>query len=151
MLIEKNELLTQINDILKSIKENNSTDESYTVGYENGITAIKNFIESMPVFNPQFEYILEDRVDVLDTAKETVTQDRVDIYGEPENAFKKLADYWTDYIQGKEVLETVDVCNMMILLKISRSELNPFHIDNYVDMAGYAACAGEEAIRLEKG
>jgi len=32
---------------------------------------------------------------------------------------------------------------MMALLKIARLKGNPYHQDNYVDGAGYLACAGE--------
>jgi hypothetical protein len=32
---------------------------------------------------------------------------------------------------------------MMVLLKAARAKSNPQHVDNYVDAAGYAACAAE--------
>ena len=31
----------------------------------------------------------------------------------------------------------------MELLKVARANENPSHADNYIDIAGYAACAGE--------
>ena len=34
---------------------------------------------------------------------------------------------------------------MMALLKIARISKNPQHMDNWVDLAGYAACGGEIA------
>lgn len=88
------------------------------------------------------------RADILERTKEVVTKERLTYYGDPENAFAKVADYWTDYVRGKECLSEIDVCMMMILLKIARAEENPTHLDNFVDMAGYAACAGGEASNL---
>ena len=32
---------------------------------------------------------------------------------------------------------------MMALLKMARAKSNPYHEDNYVDGAGYMACAAE--------
>jgi len=32
---------------------------------------------------------------------------------------------------------------LMCLLKIARQKSNPKHADNYIDLAGYAACTGE--------
>ena len=41
-------------------------------------------------------------------------------------------------------ITAADVAIMMILLKISRStQGEKFNIDNYIDMVGYAAIAGE--------
>ena len=42
----------------------------------------------------------------------------------------------------------MDVANMMVLLKIARAKENPKHMDNWVDMAGYATCAGEIAAEI---
>lgn len=39
------------------------------------------------------------------------------------------------------MLEAEDVAIMMILLKIARIQTGTFKPDNYIDIAGYAACA----------
>lgn len=38
---------------------------------------------------------------------------------------------------------------MMALLKIARCTTGQVKLDNYVDLAGYAACGGEIAMRKE--
>ena len=43
------------------------------------------------------------------------------------------------------MLEAEDVAIMMILLKIARIQTGTFKPDNYIDIAGYAACAAEVA------
>lgn len=90
------------------------------------------------------------RAEILDKAKEIVTQDREQNYGSPEDTFSVIADLWTIYIREKCVGVNADVCLspsdvaiMMILLKIGRVAGGRFKDDNYVDIAGYAACGGE--------
>lgn len=77
------------------------------------------------------------REQVLNTALEVVTQRNVQ-YGKPEDVFSTIAQMWSAYLNAS-VTET-DVANMMILLKLARMKNNPTHFDNYVDIAGYAAC-----------
>jgi hypothetical protein len=83
---------------------------------------------------------------VLKTALEVVTKDRNTTHGNPEDTFKVIADYWNVYLT--ERLETLveldghDVAMLQLLLKVGRAH-NGFHLDNYVDIAGYSACAAE--------
>lgn len=81
------------------------------------------------------------RPEILDTAKEYVTKDRQATHGEMENSFEGIAKLWSAYL-GVE-LTAADVCNLMVLLKVWRAKSNPTFDDNYIDMAGYAACGGE--------
>lgn len=90
------------------------------------------------------------RAEILDSAKEIVTKDREQNYGSPEDTFATIADLWTIYIREKCIGVNTDVCIspsdvaiMMILLKIGRVAGGRFKDDNYVDIAGYAACGGE--------
>ena len=48
---------------------------------------------------------------------------------------------------GREITP-VDVAQMMILLKVARAKGNQKHQDNWIDVAGYAACAGEIAAEI---
>ena len=91
-----------------------------------------------------------DRAKCLDLAKKIVEQDRQNSYGKPENNFAQIAEYWNIYLASKKVnafekIEPIDVANMMILLKIARTKANPYYLDNYIDIAGYAACGFEIA------
>lgn len=87
------------------------------------------------------------RATVLDEAKEIVTQDREAQYGGPEKNFELIAALWADYLQGRGVkldfLEAYDVAAMMALVKIARIATGSGKLDNWIDLAGYAACGGE--------
>lgn len=85
------------------------------------------------------------RKTILDAAEKCVCHDRQDTHGKPEDSFGAIASLWTAYLGTGQEIDPVDVANMMVLLKIGRAKENPKHQDNWVDMAGYAACAGEIA------
>ena len=89
------------------------------------------------------------REKMLDETKGIVCGNRDKEYGKPENNFQDIANLWNGYLKNicklpaLQLLSEVDVANMMMLLKIARSESNKKHLDNFVDIAGYAACAYE--------
>ena len=89
------------------------------------------------------------RAEILDEAKNIVTGFRETSYGKVENNFSLIAELWTDYINkrfslyGAQYISAVDVANMMILLKVARNATGRGKDDNYIDIAGYAACGGE--------
>lgn len=61
---------------------------------------------------------------------------------------QKIAEVWNGILvaSGKRpptALDAHDVANLMEGLKIARRYCGAFNIDDYVDGAGYAACAGE--------
>ena len=89
------------------------------------------------------------RAEVLDTAKEYVTKDRAADHGDMEDNFKTIAIYWSVHLNC-DVLPH-DVGTMMMLLKAARAKSNPSHADNYIDAAGYAACAAELATEDKEG
>lgn len=89
------------------------------------------------------------RGDILDEAKKCITGQRKDDYGSPEDNFCVIAELWSTYISSVCNLDIIinakDVALMMILLKIARASNKHYKEDNFIDMAGYAACAGEIA------
>jgi hypothetical protein len=85
------------------------------------------------------------RSEILDTAREYVTQDRAATHGDAERNFNLIADYWTAYLDLNRQISASDVAVMMTLLKIARIRSNPHHLDNWVDACGYMACGGEIA------
>ena len=87
-----------------------------------------------------------NRKTILETAEACVCRDRQDQYGKPEDSFSEIAMLWTAYT-GNDI-SPVDVAQMMILLKVARAKGNPKHQDNWIDIAGYAACAGEIAAEI---
>ena len=87
-----------------------------------------------------------NRKEILNAAIKTVCEERQDSYGKPEDNFAIIADLWSGYL-GNVVLKAEDVAMMMILLKIARIQTGKYKPDNYIDIAGYAACAAEVAGR----
>ena len=90
------------------------------------------------------------RTDILDAAREAVAG-RKEIYGGPEDSFRRIAALWNAYLApGDRQLTGFDVAMMLALLKIARARTAPGHTDNLVDLAGYAACAAEAVCRPEQ-
>jgi hypothetical protein len=67
-----------------------------------------------------------NRSEILDTAKKCVCGNREEDYGSPESNFSVIA-------------------GLMCLVKIARVASGRVKMDNFVDLAGYAACGGEIA------
>lgn len=76
------------------------------------------------------------RGSVLLEALEVINGQRIDQYGNPEDSFDIIAEFWSSYtgvpLKGK------DVAMMMVLLKIAR-EMKTHRRDNIVDACGYLA------------
>lgn len=86
------------------------------------------------------------RESILETAKRCVCGDREQDYGRPESNFRTIASLWIDYLSAKDDALDIrphDVAAMLALLKIARIATGPAKEDNWVDLAGYAACGGE--------
>ena len=83
-----------------------------------------------------------NRVDILNTAAELISGDRAATYGDATVSHQRIADLWSTYLGTPEPLSAVDVAACLILMKVSRSK-GAAHRDNWIDMAGYAALAGE--------
>ena len=96
------------------------------------------------------------REEILREALRCVTGEREQQYGSPEDSFEVIADLWMVYIKTRCVSGNVgvyvgadDVAAMMALLKIARICTGKYKGDNWVDLAGYAACGG--AIQAARG
>ena len=90
------------------------------------------------------------RPEILDAAAKCVCGDREQDYGSPENNFRTIASLWEVYLRGKCVsidadvtILAEDVAAMLALLKIARIASGHTKADNWIDLAGYAACGGE--------
>lgn len=90
-----------------------------------------------------------NRPEILDAAKKCVTGQREQDYGSPERNFERIADLWNAYL-GAKTVDAVDVAMMLALLKVARVKTGKGTADNFVDLAGYAACAGEIATQEQK-
>ena len=81
------------------------------------------------------------RDEILDAAKRCVCGDREQDYGSPEKNFERIAEFWSTYMGYPVVAH--DVAAMFALLKIARIATGHAKEDNWIDLAGYAACGGE--------
>lgn len=79
-------------------------------------------------------------MNVLETANKIVHNDRKAEYGGINESFGRIAKLWSNYLDVE--ITALDVAMMMVLLKVSRAKGNPKSVDSYVDIAGYAECAG---------
>lgn len=89
-----------------------------------------------------------NRTEILTQASELVNADRQSDYGKPDDNFQVIADFWQVYLQhhtrsSRYRIQPHDVALMMILLKIARTFYGNSKPDTFIDMAGYAALAGE--------
>lgn len=92
---------------------------------------------------------MNDREKCLREACEIVNGARNQTYGDVEDNFQKIANLWSFYLNTP--VTSIDVAMMMVLLKTARVSTGPLHLDNYVDVAGYAACACEIAAKFNGG
>lgn len=87
------------------------------------------------------------RKEILETAEKIVNGEREEQYGTPENNFRIIGKLWEAYLgarrMGQIEFEPHDVAAMLALLKIARIASGQIKDDNWVDLAGYAACGGE--------
>lgn len=95
------------------------------------------------------------RAELLDKAKQLTMSDRNKEYGEPWENLTNIAYLWTAYFHakfGSKIVDEVnfslsaeDVAHLNILQKMARTFLGKPKPDTYIDMAAYAAIAGEVA------
>lgn len=71
-----------------------------------------------------------------DSAVAKINDDRGSTYGHPAINFQRIADLWK-VVLGHEVT-TLQVAQMMRLVKEARLVQTPGHVDTLVDIAGYA-------------
>ena len=86
--------------------------------------------------------------DILKKASELVTGDRNETHGDAFENHAEIAEFWNIFLDKKlqpmANITAEDVALMMVLMKVSRhTQGTKSNIDNFVDMAGYAAIAGE--------
>lgn len=86
----------------------------------------------------------ERRAEFLETVRNFVCKDRNVTHGDAEDNFRIIAQLWEIYLQGTtpQSLNSTDVAIMMCLFKVARLMANPKNMENWHDLAGYAACGG---------
>ena len=91
---------------------------------------------------------MNKRVEVLNKAKEIIIGNREQQHGSPEDSFNLIAKFWSAYLDKD--ISPMNVGDMMILLKIARCKTGGHKEDNYIDIAGYAACTAEIFLNIFK-
>lgn len=81
------------------------------------------------------------RDEILDEAKDLVSGDRHDDYGDAAVNFARIAQGWS-VILGTDVTP-VQVALCMDWVKTARLIQSPDHADSWIDKAGYSALGGE--------
>lgn len=92
------------------------------------------------------------RSEILEAARRCVCGEREQDYGTPENNFETIGLLWGVYLRAAHPeirlpingITGKDAGAMMALLKVARIATGSSP-DSFVDLAGYAACAGEIA------
>ena len=89
-----------------------------------------------------------NRDEIIAEVAKCVSIERNSSYGEPEDNFRAIADFWNVYltsrgVEFKQPLTAVDIAIMMGLVKIGRIATGEGKLDNFIDLAGYAVCGGE--------
>ena len=72
-----------------------------------------------------------------------MSKDRADEHGEAMHNFVAISDLWNAYLGLNKFVTPQDVPMMLALLKMARTKENPDNADNYRDLCGYGALAGE--------
>jgi hypothetical protein len=98
----------------------------------------------MPTNIPSEKTNADRRAEFLETVRNFVCKDRNVTHGDAEDNFRVIATLWETYLQGTppQNLNSVDVAIMMCLFKVARLMANPKNMENWHDLAGYAACGG---------
>jgi hypothetical protein len=90
----------------------------------------------------------DGRAKMLLDAASCILRDRNRVYGEPEDNFRRIAEFWNVWLRERGLLRTgcavdlIDVAVMQGLVKTARMIETPTHRDSHVDCVGYAAIAG---------
>lgn len=87
------------------------------------------------------------RREILDEAARCVCGNRENQYGSPEDNFKLIAALWGDYLRWE--ITPVDVAMMLAMRDIAKIKSGTMTRNSFVDAAGYIACGGEIAERME--
>jgi hypothetical protein len=116
-----------VGSLLKEVRKEESKMENYVLTKDG---------EKVPVLEKE----VITRSGILSEAKKCICGNREEDYGSPEDNFNRIAALWSAYFDKNFTAK--DVAMAMSLMKIARIKAGT-KSDSYIDLAGYAACAGE--------
>jgi hypothetical protein len=87
--------------------------------------------------------------EIATKAAELIGGDRAETHGDMHEHFAHVAALWSAYLNKRlgVPLDATDVPHMMAILKIARTRSGGLNVDDWIDGAGYLACAGEVATK----
>jgi len=104
-------------------------------------------------FSDKKEETEDPREMILCKAIECVTKNRNKEYGEPEDNFRRIAGFMNAWLAEKlkdgEMITEVDVAGLSLCIKMGRALENAALADNSIDLAGYAACMYQVALKCQ--
>ena len=128
---------------MNNMSQSNNTGELLRQAMMNAAPA------SMPYIPPSIAQTNAGRrEEFLETVKTFVCKDRNVTHGDAEDNFHVISQLWNVYLHNSKCepdsqgLNSVDVAIMMCLFKVARLMVNPKNMENWHDLAGYAACGG---------
>ncbi|WNY15116.1 hypothetical protein SEA_MACGULLY_11 [Rhodococcus phage MacGully] len=81
--------------------------------------------------------------ELLRDATNTINGERQDQYGNAEDSFAVIGEFWSTYIRAKYgvqlALDAIDTALLLDLMKTARLTQTATHRDSFVDKAGYSA------------
>lgn len=87
--------------------------------------------------------------EIAGRAADLVGGDRDRQHGAKKDNFERIATMWNAWLKTRRdpaaPLSAFDVGILMVLMKAARTQSGSLNIDDFIDAAGYAACAGEIA------
>ena len=88
---------------------------------------------------------LSEKLDILNRAADLLSGDREEDYGDAARNHQCIAALITAYLANRQgdALTPTDAAIVLCLVKIARIAVNSAKLDNYTDLAAYAAIAGE--------
>jgi hypothetical protein len=97
------------------------------------------------------------RREILERIASCVCRDRQNNYGDAEDNFKNIADYWTLWLRQRGLLakdkevDALDVAQMSAFIKVARKVGNLDYLDNWIDGGGYEVCGAGIILSREGG
>lgn len=86
------------------------------------------------------------RREILAQVEKCVCADRQATYSDAEDNFARIAEIWSVLLSSRlkpgEKITRLDVAACCAGIKMARLVSSPRHMDNWVDLAGYAVCGG---------
>lgn len=145
--------------------------ESYVVTRKGEIKDVKHYNEELMEANKKGEigptgpvgqigYVKEccniqrkPRGAILDEAKKIINGERQDQYGNPEDNFSIITEFWGVYNKARKGASDrpLDTAMKMALLKVARIATGTGTADSFTDACGYIALAADMSNYKENG